>query len=241
MKMRLILILSLSLVALPAAAPAQTDQTNPEGGFADLQAMVGELRNSMYTPGEQVAGWDRGGADPDAALRAAGADGHYFAVDGSSGRSIGIVTTRPLTAFAPVAWRVVDTYGASATRLDNPSLLFQMLSHRYAIGLRANGRRVRDADCSDPIANATLYEIPGAQAQPGDESIPILFRVLILAGDGQIVCARSEGTAQAGWHMRYFTEGGRRLPGLDEDQQLMTIVPAGPVERLINYLPTTQS
>ena len=239
------LIQSLSLIALllgaPAAAPAQTDQTNPEGGFADLQAMVGEMRTSMYRVGEVVPGWDRGGADPDGALRAAGVDSHYFAVDGSSGRSIGIITARPLTAFAPAAWRVVDTYGASATRLDNPSLLFQMLSHRYAVGIRANGRRVRDADCSDPIANATLYEIPGAAAQPGDESIPILFRVLILAGDGQIVCARSEGTAQAGWHMRYFTEDGHRLPGLDEEQQLMTIVPAGPLEALVNYRPTTQS
>jgi len=82
---------------------------------------------------------------------------------------------------------------------------------------------------------------PRRAAQPGDESIPILFRVLILAGDGQIVCARSEGTAQAGWHMRYFTEDGHRLPGLDEEQQLMTIVPAGPLEALVNYRPTTQS
>lgn len=241
--MRLVLSLSLAflLLGLPAAAPAQTDQTNPEGGFADLQAMVSEMRSSLYTPGEQVPGWDRGGADPDSALRAAGVDGHYFAVDGSSGRSIGIITTRPLTAFAPAGWRVIDTYGASATRLDNPSLLFQMLSHRYAIGIRSNGRRVRDADCSDPVTNATLYEIPGAAADSGDESIPILFRVLILASDRQVVCARVEGTAQAGWRNRYFTEDGHRLTGLEEEQQRITIVPAGPIDRLLTYVTTTQS
>ena len=240
--MRLVLSLLLAPLLLLASAPAaaQTDQTNPEGGFADLQAMVSRMRSSMYTPGELVPGWDRGGADPDAALRTAGADSHYFALDGAGGRSVGIITTRPLTAFAPAAWRVIDTYGSSATRVANPSLLFQMLSPRYAVGLRANGRRVRDADCTDPIANATLYEIPGEAGQPGDEMIPILFRVLILAGDGQVVCARSDGNAQNGWRSRYFTEDGHRLPGLDEEQRI-TIVPAVPVERLVSYVPTTQS
>lgn len=237
--MRLLLLLApLLLVAAPAAA--QTDQTNPEGGFADLRAMVAEMRTSMYRPGELVPGWDRGGADPDSALRAAGADNHFFAMDSNGGRSVGIITARPLTDFAPSAWRVIDTYGSSTTRLDNPSLLFQMLSHRYAVGIRANGRRVRDADCTDPIANATLYEIPGAPPQPADEAIPILFRVLLLAGDGQVVCARSEGTAGAGWRARYFTEDGHRLPGLEEEQ-LITIVPAGPLERLVSFLQTTQS
>lgn len=241
--MRRFLSLSLAvlLLGLPVAAHAQTDQTNPEGGFADLQALVAQMRSSLYAQGEQVPGWDRGGADPDSQLRAAGADSHYFAVDGSDGRSIGIITARPLTAFAPAAWRVVDTYGASATRLDNPSLLFQMLSHRYVIGIRSNGRRVHDADCSDPIANATLYEIPGAAAQPGDESIPILFRVLILAADRQVVCARVEGTAQTGWRNHYFTEDGHRLTGLDEERQRITIIPAGPIEQLLAFTPTTSS
>ena len=32
----------------------------------------------MLRPGERVEGWDRGGADPDAELRALGADRHYF-------------------------------------------------------------------------------------------------------------------------------------------------------------------
>ncbi|HTU10471.1 MAG TPA: hypothetical protein VMG08_06175 [Allosphingosinicella sp.] len=235
-----LLLASLVLLA-PAAAPAQPDLGNPEGGFADLQAMVENLRTLYYTPGEQVPGWDQGGADPDADLRAAGADRHYFAVEGDSGRSIGILTQRPLTAFAPAGWRVVDTFGASATRLDNPSLLFQMLSNRYAIGIRANGRRVRDADCIDPIANATLYEIPGAAPTEGDDMMPILFRVIILAGDGQVVCGRSEGDARRGWRIRSFTPDGHRLPELDDADERMTIVPAGPIERLVTFTPTTRS
>jgi hypothetical protein len=241
--MRLVPSLSLFalLLGLPAAAPAQTDQTNPEGGFADLQAMVAQMRSQLYTPGERVPDWDRGGADPDTVLRARGADRHYYAYDDSSGRSIGILTDRPLTAFAPAGWRVVDTYGSSATRLDNPSLLFEKLSDRYAIGIRANGRRVRDADCVDPVANATLYEIPGATARPEDGSIPILFRVLLLAQDGQTVCVRLDGDAQNGWRLRNFTADGHRLPQLDETGQLITIVPAGPIEQLVMFRPTTSS
>lgn len=235
------LFLAALLLAVPAAAPAQADHTNPEGGFADLQALVSQMRTNIYREGEHVPGWDRGGADPDRALRAAGADTHYFAVDGSSGRSVGILSDRPLTDFAPARWRVVDTYGSSADRLDNPSMLFEMLSNRYAIGIRAGGRRVRDADCMAPIANATLYEIEGGEADADDAMIPVLFRVLMLAQDGQTVCSRAEGDAQRGWRLRSFTEQGHRLPELDQENQLITIIPAAPIERIVTFTRTTAS
>jgi len=163
------LLLPLALLAAPAAAPAQSDSGNPEAAFADLQAMVGQMRAHYYTPGEHVPGWDQGGADPNADLRAAGADSHYFSIADRNSRSVGILSSRPLSAFAPASWRVIDTYGSSATRLEHPEIGFEMLSHRYAVGLRANGRRSGSADCTDPIANATLYEIPGAPAHEGDD------------------------------------------------------------------------
>ena len=228
------------LLAAPAAAPAQVDPNTPEGGVADLPAMVAQMRAQYYTPGEHVPGWDRGGADPDGDLRAAGADNHYFGIADDSGRSVGIITRRPLSDFAPAAWRVVDTYGASATRLENPSIAFEMLSHRYAVGLRANGRRTRDADCTDPIANATLYEIPGAPAREGDDMIPVLFRVVLLAAEGQVVCSRSEGNARTGWRTRSFTADGHRLPALDEEDELIRIVPAAPIDQLVSFTPVTQ-
>lgn len=241
--MRRILSLLLPLVLLlaaPAAAPAQVDPNTPEGGFADLPAMVAQTRAFYYTPGEHVPGWDRGGADPEGALRAAGAETHYFGIADGSGRSVGILTRRPLADFAPAGWRVVDTYGSSTTRLENPSIAFEMLSHRYAVGLRANGRRTRDADCTDPIANATLYEIPGAPAREGDDLIPVLFRVVLLAAEGQVVCSRSEGNARTGWRTRSFTADGRRLPALDEADELIRIVPAAPIDQLVSFTPVTQ-
>ena len=134
-------------------------------------------------------------------------------------------TTRGTSGSISASMRC-DARSCSATRLDNPSLLFEMLSDRYAIGLRANGRRVRDADCVDPITNATLYEVPDAPSRPDDANIPVLFRVLLLAQDGQNVCVRLEGDAQRGWHLRSFTTDGHRLPQLDQTDQLITIVPA---------------
>ena len=234
------LLLPLLLLAAPAAAPAQSDSGNPEAGFADLQAMVGQMRSQYYTPGEHVPGWDRGGADPNADLRAAGADSHYFAIVDGNGRSVGILTSRPLSAFAPAGWRVIDTYGSSATRLDHPEIAFEMLSHRYAVGLRSNGRRARDVDCSDPIANATLYEIPGAPAHRDDDMIPVLFRVALLAAEGQVVCSRWEGNVRAGYRASSFTPDGHRLPALDEDVETIRIVPAAPIDRLLAFLPVTQ-
>jgi len=235
-----LIIAALLLLAAPVAAPAQTDPSNPEAGFADLQALVERMRSHYYTPGEHVPGWDQGGANPDADLRAAGADSHYFGVANSIGRSVAILTARPLTAFAPAAWRVIDTYGSSATRLDNPSISFEMLSHRYAVGLRANSRRRGDVDCNDPITNATLYEIPGAAAREGDDMVPVLFRVVLLAADGQIVCSRAEGNARTGYRTRAFTPEGQRLPQLDEGGDLITIIPAGPIERLVAFVPAIQ-
>lgn len=240
--MRLVsrLLLPLLLLAAPAAAPAQGDPVNPEAGFADLQAMVAAMRTHIYTTGAHVPGWDQGGADPNADLRAAGADSHYFSISDSSGRMVGILSSRPLSAFAPAAWRVVDTYGSSATPLDRPEIGFQMLSHRYAVGLRVNGRRARDADCTDPVTNATLYEIPGAAAHETDEMIPILFRVALLAAEGQVVCNRWEGNARTGYRASSFTPEGRRLPMLDEDPKTFRIVPAAPIDRLVAFIPVTQ-
>jgi hypothetical protein len=240
MRAILSLLLSLTLFAVPTAAPAQNDPSTLEGGFADLPAMVDRMRTHYYTQGEHVPGWDRGGANPDADLRAAGADAHYFSIADGSGRSVGILTRRPLTAFAPAGWRVIDTYGSSATRLDNPSIAFEMLSHRYAVGLRANSRRTRDVDCTDPIANATLYEIPGAPAHEGDETIPILFRVVLLAAEGQVVCSRTEGSVRTGYRSRAFTPDGHRLPALDEEDELIRIITAAPIDQLVTFVAVTQ-
>lgn len=233
MRKPLSLIAALFLLAAPAAAQETTGFPSLE----DMQRMVSQLRERMFAPGAALPGWNRGGANPDAELRRAGADRFYYRLSKPSGDSVVILTARPLTSFVPEGWRVVDTYGDSAAAAENPVLQFEAMSERYVIGLRAASARRGDVDCIDGIANATLYERPGAPTTADDETLPLLFRLFLLAGEGQTVCTRYEGSREAGWRGRAFTSDGRALPELDEAEERITIVPAAPIERLITFRP----
>jgi hypothetical protein len=222
-----------SVPASPAAAQDVERATPPS--VADMRVIVERMRAEMYAPGERVANWDRGGADPDAALRAAGADSHFYRLHRAHGEAVVMLTDRPIASFVPAGWRVVDTYGASATRVANPFVQFEAFSDRYVIAIRAGSARRGDADCVDAVANATLYERPGAAAIAADDNIPLFFRLVLLAGEGQTVCTRYEGSARAGWRGRAFLPDGRRLPQLDDAEERITIVPRAPIEGLITY------
>jgi hypothetical protein len=222
----------------PAGMPAVRAQPGGEeaGGQSDadaFRAAVAEMRATMLRTGERVEGWDRGGVDPDAELRAMGAERHYFLNRGRDGAGVTILTARPLADFAPAAWRIVDSYGSAAERLEDPQLDFQPLSARYVLGVRANVRRQNDAACYRDFSHALLYELPGAPASQYDELLPIMFRMTILALEGQTICVRSEGDRVRGYTSRYFLPDGRALPELDDPTGVTTIVPAAPVERLI--------
>jgi len=222
------------LAAVPAAAPAQP---NPEQDLqiSDAETFrraLAELRERMLRPGERVENWDRGGANPDADLRAAGAEDHFFLNRGDDGTSVGILTARPLDDFTPAGWRIVDSFGSAATALTGPQLDFVPLSARYVFASRSQFRRRGDVDCTAGITNALLYEVPGAPAGPDDMAIPIMFRMLILATEGQEICVRSEGSAAHGYRSRAFLPDGRPLPEMTDDS-LTTIVPAAPLDRLL--------
>lgn len=235
MRRALTLIVPLLLIASPAAAPAQDVRSEWDMSVAELQAMVERLRSEMYQPGEQIPGWDRGGADPDADLRAAGAETHFFRLQRASGVGIVILSGRPITAFAPAAWRVADTYGSASAALDNPFVQFEALSPRYVVGLRAASRRQGDADCVDTVANATLYERTDVPAGQEDAQIPLMFRLLLLAAENQIVCTRYQGNAREGYRGLAFLPDGRQLPSLNRSEEQITIIPAGPIETLVVY------
>lgn len=217
----------------PAAAQVGGEQDLQIGGAETFRRALDELRTTMLRTGERVEGWERGGANPDADLRAIGADDHYFLNTGSDGASVGIITDRAITDFAPQRWRIVDSYGSSAVRLPGAQLDFTALSPRYVIATRTKYRRRDDVDCTDGIANALLYEVPGAEARPNDETVPILFRLLLLAMEGQEICVRSEGNRTSGYRSRTFLPDGRPLPELSDNEDLTTIVPAAPIDRLI--------
>ena len=219
-------------MAAPVPAQPNAEQDLQISDADTFRRALAELRERMLRPGERVENWDRGGANPDADLRAAGADDHFFLNHGDDGTSVGILTTRPLADFAPAGWRVIDSYGSAAVRLQGPQLDFVPLSARYVFASRSQFRRRGDVDCTPGITNALLYEVPGAEAGPDDAAIPIMFRMLILATENQEICVRSEGDAARGYRSRAFLPDGRPLPEMTDDG-VTTIVPAGPIERLI--------
>lgn len=221
------------LAATPAAAQPNVEQDLQISDATTFSRALAELRARMLAPGDRVEGWDQGGANPDADLRAAGAEDHYFLNRGDDGTSVGILTTRPLTDFAPAGWRVVDSYGSAAVRLQGPQLDFVPLSARYVFATRGQFRRRGDIDCTAGITNALLYEVPGAAAGPNDASIPIMFRMLILAMEDQEVCVRTDGDAARGYRSRAFLPDGRSLPELTDEDGVTTIVRAAPIDRLI--------
>lgn len=224
---------ALLLPLAPATAQPGAEQDLQISGPETLRQAVAELRANMLRAGERVDGWDVGGANPDADLRAAGAESHYFLNSGDDGASVGIITDRPLTDFAPEGWRVIDSYGSSAVRLPGAQLDFVPLSARYIFASRTRFRRRGDIDCTSGIANALLYEVPDAAAGPNDESIPILFRLMILATEDQELCVRTDGDRARGYRSRVFLPDGRLLPEMTDDDGITTIVPAAPIDRLI--------
>ena len=80
----------------------------------------------MLRPGERVEGWDRGGADPDAELRALGADRHYFLSRGDDRHRRQHPDRPPDRAISRRRRGASSTaYGAAGERLEQPQVDFE--------------------------------------------------------------------------------------------------------------------
>lgn len=227
-------IAAAALLPGSAGLAMQPPQLESRPALEQFRTMVTELRTTMLTPGERVANWDVGGANPDADLRARGADRYYLQTRGDDGDSVSILTDRPISELAPEDWEVVDSFGSSTTPLDNPQVDFTALSARYVIAIRSRFERRGDVDCSDGIVNALLYELPDAPEAGDDNVLPLMFRALILALEGQQLCVRADGDAASGYRSRVFLPDGRLLPELTDDD-VSHIVPAAPIDRLVHW------
>jgi hypothetical protein len=247
MSARHTLLIAAAMLTAPLAAASADVPTKlgesvaTENSNRELEAAVRAIREAMFPAGERVENWDVGGADLEGVIRAMGADKYYaLETDTSAGSStLVILSDRPIADFAPAAWRVAAEHGSAETELANPSLGFGYLTSRYVLATRHDGRRVRDADCSDRIGHAILYEVPGAPEAPEDRDIPDLFTGLMLAAEGQTLCVRFDGDREKGYSVRYFFADGRQL--LNPDRSIpanrATIVPAAPIDSLIKPPP----
>lgn len=237
MKLRTWLSACALALAVPAAAQVGGEQDLQVAGVEALRQAVEELRANMFRRGRRVEGWDVGGVDPDADLRARGPERFYFLNRDSAGTSVGILTRRPPADFAPAGWRVVDSYGSMTEALPDPQLDFVPFSDRYVVALRSQFHRRRDVNCSTGISGALLYEVPDARSGPGDETVPIMFRLMMLAVEDQEVCVRTDGDGRTGYRSSLFTADGFELPELNDPLGLSYIVPAAPIDQLIEPPP----
>lgn len=227
-------IAAAALLPGTAGLAMQPPQPDSQPALEQFRTMVTELRSTMLRPGERVVNWDVGGANPDADLRARGAERFYIQTRGDDGDSVSILTDRPISELAPEEWEVVDSFGSSETPLDNPQVDFTALSARYVIAIRSRFERQGDVDCSEGIVNALLYELPDAPEGQDDNVIPLMFRALILALEGQRLCVRADGDSASGYRNRVFLPDGRLLPEMTDDD-ISYIVPAAPIDRLVHW------
>ena len=227
---------SLAAAAVPELPSAQ--QPDDDDALARFQAALAEMRTVLLRPGERVEGWDAGGADPDSELRARGADRHYYLTSGGeSGTMVDILTDRPIMDFAPAGWQVVDSYGSGSGASGSTVVSFQAISPRYVMGVRSRFRRVNTVDCFDDTAHALLFEVAGTPAGEDDDVAPMMFRMAILALEGQTICVRTDGDAERGYRTRFFLPDGRSLPEMTDPNEVTRIVPAAPIDQLIEPPP----
>ena len=75
---KLFATISAALLLTAVSPSLATAQEEPRLGVEELESIVAATRAEIFRPGEYVEGWDRGGANPEADLRAAGTETHYF-------------------------------------------------------------------------------------------------------------------------------------------------------------------
>lgn len=216
---------------------AEAEPADEAQAVAVFRQAVAGMRTAMMRPGERVEDWDQGGADPDGDLRALGAERFYQVNRGVDGTGVTILSGRPIRDFAPEGWTVVDSFGEAGEALDNAQVDFMPFSERYVVAARSRSWRQNDARCYRNISHALLFEVPGAPASPDDALAAMTFRMIILAMEDQTICTRSEGDRAQGYRTRYFLPDGRILPELTDANDLLTIVPAAPVDTLIRAVP----
>ncbi len=235
--------LGLGLAALAAAmaiqAPAapSTDTARPwladPENAARYQALVASIRADMFRAGEKVAGWDRGGADPDSELRAGGGR-LYYQIDKAGGvKEVVLLTDRPIAEIAPDHWRAVASYGSPSAPADNAIVQFAPLGEHHVMAMRGGSWRKKDVDCIRGITHAVLFAKPSAPPSPSEGPPPdFLFNLVLDAAAGQTICSRYEGTRETGWEVRHFLPDGRLV--VEKHPSRMRIVPAAPLDTLIS-------
>lgn len=222
------LTIGTSLSATPVDDPEQM------AARAALETAMKSATEELFAPGPIQADWDRGGVDIRKVVQAApggSAKNYLLTIDNEGSRTVTILdASRDLQL--PASWSVVSRVGTE--RPASADLVLASLDGPYFVVGWEGERRVGDAYCSSANLGGELHRSADIRA---DSEIPyyllpVIFNAAVKRFQENTICWRFD-RENSGYRVSYFLEDGSTLPGMNKSAEVVTLVPAGPIEDLL--------
>lgn len=225
----------LGTAVVPTAA-AQEPQLSEEQLKAVIQGALADTEAKLFRPGDKVEGWNKGGIDLRGAMasKPGGLAGNFLVDVGKDGE-VGVVvyTAAPVETFVPKDWKRLWRFGDINAAMPDSFLEFGHVDGPYYYVVRGSSKRVGDAFCGSGPNAGEIYETPGkAKGETPAGIVLLMFEAALNMTAKYTVCEKYEPSGNA-FAVRHFLEDGRSLPGMDEQGDELSIVPALPVDRLL--------
>jgi hypothetical protein len=227
----LFLVLGSPVTATPSKSPEQLQVEQA------IQEIMDAAMAKMFEPGPVQAGWNKGGVDIYKVVeaRSGGAAANLLLVEDKDGEvSVRMVRGRDLGGVVPKDWKPILRAGSAQQPSESDVLEIAHLDGPFYFAGWEGHRRNGDAFCTDGKMGGELYETSD-KTNEGDiprELIPTFFHATVKRMESQVVCWRYDRDGD-GYKVSYFLEDGRTLPQVNEHNERVTIVPAGPVSALL--------
>lgn len=230
--------LALLLLASGPAATTPTTETHPVDDVrAVVEAALNQFEVKAMAPGPAEPGWSEAGTDLHALVdsRPGGRAANFLLQEDKDGsRSVMILSPSSPLGLVPDTWSPIADIGDIESAASGTDFYIGHLEGPYYAVLRGSSRQVGKAYCSSGPVTARLYRRP--EPADADELAPeimeLLFGAVVRRLEKYEVCTRYDADGD-GYRSRSFLPDGRSLPGLEESEERVTVVPAAPVETLL--------
>lgn len=229
---------TLACAAAPLVAVPTMEIDEPPSQ-EELALMFDELETwfaDLLTLGEPEPGWSDGGVDMQALWETAPggtARHHLLSVNAAGDRQLMVSSGHALAALIPEGWTLIEQFGPDAAAAEPSDLQITPIDDRYIYVARGPTSRVGQAECSAGEPSVLLYERAGAPSDMAAGEARVLLGYLLDRFGNLLVCARFDELAPGRYAMRYYSEDGRPLVRLNEQREVIEIVPVGPIEALL--------